>query len=115
MLRMEKKNIVPFQGKNECKDDIYEIDTNGMDLSKGIDENEALDMESIRILTHKKIQSENRKVRRNRFKNASNMMKAAVIAGVILVSGVTVAAAYGLVKYIPNVGVTKEEIGRAHV
>ncbi len=95
--------------QNEKIEDIYQLDTNGIDLARGIEEDETVDLDILIKHTNQKLYKNKKRTIRERFYIANNFVRAAVIAGVILLGATTVTATVMIARYIPNGGVTHSE------
>ena len=95
--------------QNEKIEDIYQLDTNGIDLARGIEEDKTVDLDVLIKHTKQKLYKNKKRTIRERFYLANNLVKAAVIAGVILLGATTVTATVMIARYIPNGGVTHNE------
>ncbi len=95
--------------QNERIADIYQIDTNGIDLARGIEEDETVDLDVLIKHTKQKLYKNKKRTIRDRFYLANNFVKAAMIAGAIVLGATTVTATVMVAKYIPNRGVSQSE------
>lgn len=86
---------------------IYELDTNGIDLSTGVEEQKEIELERIMEKTKTKLtlNRETKKTIRQRWKAASRVVKAAAILGILTVGTTTAYAATKVLQYIPNQGI----------
>ena len=96
--------------QNRDREDIYMIDTNGIDLSNGIQESDLVDLDNIVWSTKRKLHKEHNLSIIRRFYLARNVVKAGVIAVALLVGGATITATtLALVKYVPNMGISQSD------